>query len=233
VSEILHNEERRQFERLLRQMRMDRLGDRLSLVEVFLTSEEHHTAEGWQRLLKERGVDLEPRFVRETLEILTRFGLAMRREFEGEPARYEHHHLDEHHDHLICTGCGSITEFANPQLEALQEQIAKEQGFHCLRHRHQIYGLCRKCLANRQPTMPLALAAPGEKVRIERIVGGDMVCHHLSDLGLCVGQELEVISGNDGPMVVALRGSRVALGRGAAQKVMVSPIKDASSRKED
>ena len=151
MSVVLHNDEKTQFERLLRQMRMDRLGDRMAVVEVFLTSEEHHTAEGWQRLLKEQGVDLELRFMSETLELLTRFGLAMRREFEGEPTRYEHRHLDEHHDHLICTRCGSITEFSHPQLEALQEQIAKDQGFHCLRHRHQIYGLCKRCLAQREP----------------------------------------------------------------------------------
>ena len=153
--------------------------------------------------------------MRETLELLTRFGLAMRREFEGEPIRYEHRHLDEHHDHLICTSCGAITEFAHPQLEALQEQIAKDQGFHCLRHRHQIYGLCKKCLARREPTMPLTMASPGERVRVERILGGDMSCHHLADLGMSVGQELEVLSSNDGPMVVALRGSRVALGPGS------------------
>ena len=66
------------------------------------------------------------------------------------------------------------------------------------------------------PTIPLSMTSAGERVRVERILGGDFSCRHLSDLGMGVGQELEVISVNDGPMVVALRGSRVALGRGAA-----------------
>ncbi len=223
----LHQEEKRQFERLLRQQRLDRIGDRLAVVDAFLTSEEHHTVEGWCRLLQRQGVELEPEFVAQTLELLTRFGLANRRRFEGEPPRYEHRHLDEHHDHLICTRCGAITEFHDPRLEALQAEIAREKGFHCLRHRHQIYGICAKCLQERATSLPLAMASPGEHLRVERINGGEKARRQLNDMGITVGSELEVITSNGGPMVVAVGGTRLALGRGVAQKVQVSQIKDA------
>lgn len=218
----LHQEERKQFERLLRQLHLDRLGNRLSVLDVFLTSEEHHTSEGWRRMLKDQGVDLEPIFVTQTLELLTRFGLATRRDFEGGPPRYEHRHLDDHHDHLICTCCGSITEFSDPRLESLQNEIAAEKGFHCLRHRHQIYGLCKKCLEARQPTMPLAMATAGEKLRVLEVKGCGQATIQLHNMGIAVGSELEVISCNGGPMVVAVGGTRLALGRGMAQKVLVS-----------
>lgn len=203
---------------------MDRIEDRMAVLETFLTSEEHHTAEGWHQLLKEDGVDLGADFVAETLELMVKFGLAMRREFEGGPPRYEHRHLGEHHDHLICTACGSITEFHDPELEALKSRVAHEQGFHPLRHRLQIYGLCEKCRSARQPGMPLALAAPGERVRVERLVGGNQVRRQLEEQGLNQGVEVEVISANGGPMVVAVKGSRLALGRGVAQKVLVSQL---------
>lgn len=222
----LHQEERRQFERLLRQLRLDRIGDRLTVLEAFLDSEGHHSAEQWQRELQARGTCLEPAFVAQTLELMTKLGLAARREFEGGPARYEHRHLGEHHDHLICTKCGSITEFHDPDLEALQQRISQCQGFHPLRHKLQIYGLCRRCLAARRPTLPLALAAPGEKVRVERLTGGECLVNQLRDLGIGVGSEVEVISANGGPMVLAIRGSRVALGRGAAQRVLVSQAEE-------
>lgn len=220
----LHQEERRQFERLLRQMRMDRIGDRLAVLEAFLASEEHMSAQEWQKTLDESGIRLEPAFVAQTLELLTRLGLATRREFEGGPVRYEHHHLGEHHDHLICTKCGSISEFHDPDLEALQERISRGQGFHPLRHKLQIYGLCSDCLAARRPSMPLALAAPGERVRVERLLGGEGLAGQLRDLGVGVGTEVDVISSGGGPLVMAVRGSRVALGRAAAQKVMVSQV---------
>lgn len=220
----LHDEERRQFERLLSQQRFDRVGDRMAVLETFLTSEEHHTAEGWHRLIKESGKDLGAPFVAETLELLVKFGLAMRREFEGGPPRYEHRHLGEHHDHLICTACGSITEFHDPELEAMKSKAASQHGFHALRHKLQIYGLCEKCRQSRQPSMPLVLASPGERLRIERLVGGQEAKRHLEELGLNLGAEVEVISANGGPMVLAVKGTRLALGRGVAQKVMVTQI---------
>ncbi|MCA1906587.1 MAG: transcriptional repressor [Desulfarculus sp.] len=227
----LHQEERRQFERLLRQLRLDRIGDRLLVLEAFLDSEGHHSVEQWQRELRERGVCLEPAFVAQTLELLAKLGLAARREFEGGPVCYEHRHLGEHHDHLICTQCGGITEFHDPELEALQQRISQGQGFHPLRHKLQIYGLCHRCLATRRPSLPLALAAPGEKVRVERLTGGECLVNQLRDLGIGVGSEIEVISANGGPMVLAVKGSRVALGRGAAQRVLVSQAEESRAER--
>ncbi len=220
----LHLEELRQFENLMRQLRMDRLSDRLKLVDVFLNSEEHHTAKGWQEHLRSVGIDLELGFVAETLSLLTKLGLANQRRFLDGPSRYEHRHLNEHHDHLICTRCGSIKEFHHPELEDFQNRIMEEMGFHPLRHRLQVYGLCNKCLASREPAMPLSMATAGEKLKVQRIGGGERARKHLSDMGLNAGTELTVISSNGGPLVVAVRGTRIALGRGAAQKVMVSQI---------
>lgn len=224
MSEILHQEERKQFERLLLQQGVGRVADRLAVLEAFLGVEDHLGEEELVRLLASQGHELEPDFVVQTLEMLTRYGLATRRQFEGRPPIYEHRHLGDHHDHLICTRCGAISEFHDPRLEELKLQAARDKGFHHLSHRLQIYGLCRKCLAQRQPTMPLALASPGEKVRVERITGGDEVARHLSDLGLTPGAEVEVISSGGGPMVLAVRGSRVALGRGVGHKVHVSQV---------
>jgi Fur family ferric uptake transcriptional regulator len=215
-----------QFERLLRQQRIDRVGDRMAVLETFLTSEEHHSAEGWHQLLKKSGKDLGEEFVAHTLELLVRFGLAMRRDFEGGPPRYEHRHLGEHHDHMICTACGSISEFNDPDLEAMKLQAAKQHGFHALRHRLQIYGLCDKCCSARQPGMPLIMATPGERLRVEHIKGGFEAKRQLENMGLNPGTEVEVISANGGPMVLAVKGSRLAIGRGVAKRVLVSQIPD-------
>ncbi len=226
MAQSLHQEERRQFEHLLRQQRVARIADRMKVVDAFLENEEHNTAQGWCDYLAQRGVVLEPDFVAETLELLTRFGLAERRKFEGGPRRYEHRHLGEHHDHLICSNCGAIAEFVNPELEALKAKVARDQGFLGLGHKLQIYGLCKRCQASRPPAMPLSLARPGERLKIETVTGGAQSRRQLEDMGLSIGSELEVISANGGPMVVASRGNRLALGRGVAHKVQVSHIKD-------
>jgi Fur family ferric uptake transcriptional regulator len=224
LNQTLHQEERRQFERLLCQQRLDRVGDRLSVLAAFLAKEEHVGAQDLQELLQTRGMNLEPAFVAQTLELMTRLGLAQRRDFEGRPPVYEHQHLGEHHDHLICTRCGKIEEFHDPQLEALQEKVAAQAGFHPLRHKLHIYGLCRECLADRRPTLPLPLASAGETVRIERISGGAGLAAQMADLGLNVGSEVSVISSGGGHLVLAAKGARLALGRGAAQKILVSQV---------
>ncbi|MCB2228085.1 MAG: transcriptional repressor [Desulfarculaceae bacterium] len=220
----LHDEERRQFERLLRQQGINRLADRLAVLEAFLEREEHQSAAQVDDRLKASGLALEPGFVAETLEMLTRFGLASCRHFDNQPDLFEHRHLGEHHDHLICTKCGSITEFHHPELEALKHTAAKEHGFHHLSHRLQIYGLCDNCRRRRTPTLPLNLASAGERVRVERLAGGEQSQSHLADMGIQLGTELEVISSSGGAVVVACGGTRLALGQGVAAKVQVSLI---------
>ena len=50
-----------------------------------------------------------------------------------------------HHDHLICVRCGRIDEFLSPEVERRQEEIAAENGYRLVSHRHQLYGVCRDC----------------------------------------------------------------------------------------
>ena len=226
MNQAQHDEEIRQFERMLHQLKVDRIPDRMTLLMAFLDEEDHFTAEEWQKRLKKRGVLLEPEFLSDTLEMLTRFGLASLRPFDGGQPRYEHRHLGEHHDHLICKRCGCIEEFHHPGLEALQRQISKEHGFHDLTHRLQIYGLCQKCRAHRLPTMPLPMANVGEVVKVAKLPEKRSMSAHLREMGLIEGAELEIISTGGGPVVVALGGSRLALGRGMANYILVNTTTD-------
>ena len=49
-----------------------------------------------------------------------------------------------HHDHLICTKCGSIIEFVNEDLEKLQEHISKKYNFSLESHVMTLFGNCNK-----------------------------------------------------------------------------------------
>jgi len=71
-------------------------------------------------------------------------------------------------------------------------------------------------------TMPLAMAGMGHHLRVVKINAGHGLCERLSSMGLVPGAILEVLSnGFRGPMIVAVKGSRVMLGRGMALKVLV------------
>ena len=71
-------------------------------------------------------------------------------------------------------------------------------------------------------SMPLAMARPGELVTVIGVRAGWGLQKRLADMGLTPGVQIRVISsGGPGPVLIDLRGARVALGRGVAQKVMV------------
>ncbi len=55
---------------------------------------------------------------------------------------------------------------------------------------------------------------------------GGSLCHRLAELGLTPGVEFEVLQRGGGPMIVAVRGSRLALGHGTAKRMIVEPADD-------
>lgn len=215
--------EKTNFRALLETDQLNSIQDRLNIIDVFLSTEEHLTLEELFQLLKEKGYDYDPEFVRQSMNRMVELGFAHRKKFEDQPLRYEHRHLGKHHDHLICTKCGKIVEFADEELERRQNKIAAEHGFHMLQHRMEIYGLCSDCVSKRAPLMPLAMAKPGEMVVIKEIAGGPISRTRMRSMGLRPGDAVEVIS-NDGQgrLIVGRDCTRLALGRGVAHKIMVS-----------
>ncbi len=55
-------------------------------------------------------------------------------------------HRENHHDYLLCTGCGSITQVsAACPVGALERQLQETTGFTNLTHELVFYGMCPKC----------------------------------------------------------------------------------------
>jgi Fur family ferric uptake transcriptional regulator len=111
----------------------------------FLNSKGHITAEELYRIIGRKHKDIGFTTVYRTLKLLTQSGLAAERVFSDNLTRYESLSSEDHHDHLICLNCGSITEFENTKLEKLQEKIADDFGFHPITHKMEIYGYCKGC----------------------------------------------------------------------------------------
>lgn len=71
--------------------------------------------------------------------------------------------------------------------------------------------------------LPLNFFNVGEKGIVDSIVGGKGIVKRLISMGLNKGARVEVVRNDNGPMVIALEGCKIAVGRGVAQKIMVSP----------
>jgi Fur family ferric uptake transcriptional regulator len=215
--------EKANFRALIETDGTDRIEDRMAILDTFLSIEAHITLEEMFRLLERRGIDVEPEFVKQCMNRMVDLGFAQKKQFEGQPIRYEHRHLGNHHDHLICTKCGKITEFSDKSIERLQLEVAASHGFHMLQHQMDIYGLCSECTLKRKPLMPLAMAKTGENVVIREIGGGRFKRGRLSDMGLRVNDVVEIINNSGmGRLILGHKSTRLAIGRGAAHHIMVS-----------
>lgn len=219
----IHRLEKEQFKKLFSQEGLDDFDDRMVVLEAFLQTENHITVSDLVEILAGQGVAMDSGFVRDTLKLLCHFGFASRNRFHDGKVRYEHRHLGCHHDHIICTKCGDIIEFEDEQLESVQAAVAASHGFYMLQHRMEIYGICGKCMEQRELTIPLDRAKPGEQVVIESLTGGSSARMRLTAMGLKVGDRIEVVtSAPKGEVVIAADGKRYALGRGMARKILVA-----------
>jgi len=81
--------------------------------------------------------------------------------------------------------------------------------------------------------IPLAVLPLGGRGKIARICGGRGLVRRLSDMGFVPDVEVKVVHshashnpGRGGPLVVEVKDSRMALGRGVAMKIMVQELDD-------
>jgi Fur family ferric uptake transcriptional regulator len=75
-----------------------------------------------------------------TVRLFEEAGIIDRLDFRDGRSRYEEH-TGEHHDHLIDMKSGKVIEFVDPEIEALQEAIAKKLGYRLIDHRLELYGV--------------------------------------------------------------------------------------------
>ena len=69
--------------------------------------------------------------------------------------------------------------------------------------------------------MPLTMLNSGETAEIKRIKGRDDVKRFLENLGFVTGEEVRVVSSNEGNIIVQAKDSRVAVSKGIANKIMI------------
>ena len=139
-------EEKEVFAAYIAKNRLKRSGQRDVILDTFLRSERHLSVDDLHQMVQKRRPDVGRTTVYRTLKLLQAAGLAQELALDGQ-SRFEREYKRAHHDHFICKSCGEILEFSNPEIERIQDEIAAGIGFVIEGHRHQIFGLCRRCAA--------------------------------------------------------------------------------------
>lgn len=74
-------------------------------------------------------------------------------------------------------------------------------------------------------TIPLAMLQENCEAIVVEINGGMGLTRRLAEMGFTNETRVKVLhSSPPGPMLVMVRGSRIALGRGLAMKIFVNPV---------
>ncbi|WP_171450177.1 Fur family transcriptional regulator [Corallococcus carmarthensis] len=115
------------------------------IIDTFFEVGGHLSVEELWNKVREQDTKVSVATVYRTMKLLNECGLAHARNFGDGQTRYEAAAGREHHDHLICTSCGTIVEFENDRIETLQDAVARKHGFTVTSHKMELYGLCREC----------------------------------------------------------------------------------------
>ncbi|MBM7622722.1 Fur family transcriptional regulator [Sporohalobacter salinus] len=119
---------------------------RLIILESIIENEgEHLSAEEVYAKVKEEEPGIGLATVYRTLELFCELDILHQLNFGDNCRRYELVHENQHHHHLICINCNSITEFNDEILEDFEAGIKEEHNFAVTDHRIKFYGYCEDC----------------------------------------------------------------------------------------
>lgn len=125
---------------------------REATVRVLLEHEEDHlSAEDVYLLVKSKSPEIGLATVYRTLELLSELKVVDKINFGDGVSRYDMRDegATHHHHHLICTECGSVTEFKQYLLKEAEDIVQKDTGFEIQDHRLTFYGVCKGCQEKR------------------------------------------------------------------------------------
>ncbi len=117
---------------------------REQIMDIFLHEAGHLTTEELYLRIQSLDPSLGQATVYRTVKLLCEAGVAREVRFGDGVARYEKS-SEAHHDHLICERCGKNLEVLDPEIERLQEALARAHGFVPTFHRLYLYGICSEC----------------------------------------------------------------------------------------
>jgi len=120
---------------------------REAVVRAALTLEGHFSVDDLLRVLHASGVhEAHMATVYRALPLLVDAGLIQATlTAQGESQLYEVVFEREHHDHLVCTGCGRVVEYQSQALLALEREIAERYEFELDVRTIELHGRCKSC----------------------------------------------------------------------------------------
>ena len=114
-------------------------GHRRLVAQVIGDAKDHPDAEELYHRAEKHDPKISLATVYRALRMFEEAGILRKLDFGDGRARYEDAHR-AHHDHLIDANTGAVIEFVDPDIEELQQRIAKRLGYRLIGHRLELVG---------------------------------------------------------------------------------------------
>lgn len=140
------DQEVERFQVYLQEQGLKLTNERRALLREIFSTHYHFDADELLFKLKQKSAKISRATIYRTLELLVKSGMVRRVHLGEDHYHYERVTRDDvHHDHLVCTTCGTVIEFHDERLEARQNEICASNRFTPTFHNLQILGLCASC----------------------------------------------------------------------------------------
>ena len=133
------------FERHVTEHGLKHSQKRERVVQTFLKTERHVSAEDLLSLVKKEQPNIGYTTVYRTLKLIVSSGLGEMVDFDDGVRRYERKLGREYHAHFICTKCGTNFEVFDEKIRELSARLAELKSFQPTKHRFEIFGVCDNC----------------------------------------------------------------------------------------
>jgi Fur family ferric uptake transcriptional regulator len=136
----------RLFRRYLKEHGLPVTQQREAIATVVFSAAGHLSVEEIEGRLRSGGDKIGKATIYRTLDLLVRSRLVVEHDFGEGFKRYENRlSPDPTNEHLICLECGKVIGFESWEVQEVKANVTLEHGFKAIRHKLEIYGLCREC----------------------------------------------------------------------------------------
>ena len=140
---------RARFGEYLKGRNMRCTSERFTILDAVMEQSEHFSVETFGKLLEAGGFHVSVATLYNTFDLLCDAGLMRRHRLGLKSAEYERVTPGQNHIHLVCTGCGKISEVRNSSLADQAMNAGRHERFTPAYFTMYVYGLCPRCRRKR------------------------------------------------------------------------------------